>query len=225
MHKLLNPIYIYLIPLTLSAAVSLRSFRLTSLRPYRVVSLFLVVTLAVEALAIAWKWYLYKTDYWTCSRSNLFIYCGFLSVRLVFLLLIYYRALQSTAVKNSIKYAGLPVLLFFIINYFFIQMPDQVNTYSIIVLHLIAIILALAFFYQVLKDKNIIVLSSHPMIWISLGTFIYHAGTLPYFMFLNYLNKEYTALALTFLNINQGLNIIMYSLYLIAFLCTRHSQK
>jgi uncharacterized membrane protein len=115
------------------------------------------------------------------------------------------------------------VLCFFIINYFFIQKPNQVNTYSIIILHLVAIMLAFAFFYQVLKDKNILRLSSHPMIWISLGTFIYHAGTLPFFLFLNYLNKEYVALAYAFLDINQGLNIIMYSLYLIAFLCKTHS--
>ncbi|MDB5150463.1 MAG: hypothetical protein JWQ57_4483 [Mucilaginibacter sp.] len=222
MLKLLDHIYIYLIPLALSAAVSLRSFRLTALKSYRLISVFLIITLAVEIFAITWKLCLYKTSYWCFSQSNLFIYCAFLSVRLVFLLLIYYPVLQSPVVRQIIRYSSGPLLCFFVINYFFIQTPNQVNTYSIIILHLVAIMLALVFFYQVLKDKNIIRLSAHPMIWISLGTLIYHAGTLPFFLFLNYLNKEYVALAYAFLDINQGLNIIMYSLYLIAFLCKPH---
>lgn len=225
MHKLLNNIYIYLIPLMLSTIASLKSFRLATFRPYLLFSIFLLLTLAVEIFAILWKWQLYQTAYWNYSRSNLFIYCGFLTVRLIFTLLIYYQVLHSKRIKKIIKHLSIPLLCFFIINYFFIQMPDRVNTYSIVLLHLTSIILAFMFFNQILKDKKIVQLSVQPMIWISLGIFIYHAGTLPYFIFLNYLNKEYVTLALSLLNINQALNIIMYSFFLIAFLCIPHHQK
>jgi hypothetical protein len=115
-------------------------------------------------------------------------------------------------------------IIFGIFNYFFIQGPDKINTYTLILTHFTAIALALLYFNQVLHEPKIIMLSRTPMVWVSLGTLIYYAGTLPFFLFLDYLSSKLPALAVSFLYINHGLNIIMYSFYLIAFLCKPQSQ-
>src|SRR5258706_11384543 len=108
MHKLLSYSYIYLIPLLLSAIFSLKSFRLNWPKPYKLFSIFLCLTLIVELFAISWKWYLFKTDYWNYSKSNLWIYNAFLLISELFLLLFYYGVLISPTLKKMIRVSIIP---------------------------------------------------------------------------------------------------------------------
>jgi len=225
MHKLFRYDFIYLIPLLLSAIFSLRSFGLKWPKPYRIFSIYLILTLCTEIFAIAWKWYLYKTVYWNYSKSNLWIYNSFHLPRILLFILFYYKMIDSIIIKRNILITGAVLLLFGIIDYLFIQPLHSMNNYTLIFTNIFCVILALLFFRQVLQEKKIIKLSGHPMTWISLGTLLYYAGSLPHFIFFNYLFENYKELALSLLNIHQALNIIMYTSYLIAFLCKPPSAK
>jgi hypothetical protein len=225
MQRLLNYSFIYLVPLLLSAVFSLRSFRLKWPAPYKIFSVFLLFTLAAEVFAIAWKWELHKTIYWDYTQENLWVYNFFLIIRHVFLLVFFYYILDSALLKKLILWSLIPSVLIGIINYFFIETPHTVNNYAVVIANAITILLVLALFTQLLKDKKLIKLSADTKTWISLGLFIYHSGTLPFFIFFNYLLKEHLSMALSYLYINDALNIIMYTLYLIAYLCTPQSQK
>lgn len=223
MHRLLHYSYIYLIPLFFSALFSLRSFRLKWPKALKVFSCFLITTAVVEAFAIAWKWELYKTGHW--RLTNLWIYNAFLPVRHLFYLWFFYETITSAIVKKMTLLSALPVFIFGVINYFFIQGPHAVSTYTIIIENIITIVLVLVFFYQVLRNKNIIRLSASAEIWICLGTFIYYSGTLPFFMLFNYLLTRHLNIASSYLYINDALNVIMYLFFLIAFLCKPHPLK
>jgi hypothetical protein len=225
MVRLLSYDYIYLIPLTISSIFSLRSFSLRWERSFRILSLFLVATVTVEAFAILWKLELYKTEHWSYSFSNIWIYNAFITARHLVLLVFFYGILKSDRIRKAIRWSALPFLIFSVFNYGFMQTPHQVNTYTMVLANTITIVLVLAFFRQVLNDSVIIRLSSSTEIWISLGTFIYYSGTLPFFIFFNYLVKENSPLLLSFLYINDILNLIMYTFYLIAFLCKPQFQK
>jgi len=225
MQRLLNYNFIYLIPLLLSAVFSLKSFRLKWQTPYKIFSVFLLCTLAAETFAITWKWELHKTAYWNYTQENLWIYNLFLIIRHLFLLAFFYYILDSVLLKKLILWSLIPSAFIAIINYFFIETPHTVNNYAVVISNVIAILLALALFNQLLKDKKIIKLNTDTKTWISLGIFIYYSGTLPFFIFFNYLLKEHLSMALSYLYINDALNIIMYILYLIAYLCTPQSQK
>lgn len=224
MQKLLDYNYIYLVPLLLCAITSLKTFRLEWHKSYRTFAIFIWLILLIEVLAITWKWYLYRTAYWNFPRSNLWIYNFFLIVRLIFYLLFYYQHLSSYKTKNIIRYSIIPLIFFGLLDYFFIETPNQVNTYSIVLDHLIIMLLSLYYFSQVLNDKVVIKLSTHPMIWISLGTFIYFSGTLPFFISLSYISRNNASLAISMLYINTALNTLMYSFYLISFLCKPQIQ-
>ncbi len=204
---------------------SLRTFKLARLKPYRSFAALLISTFLVECFAIGWKWSFYKTAFWNCSRSNLWIYNGFLVIRLLLYLHLFYHSLVSKKLKRIILYATIPLLVFGILNYFFIQQPNEENSYSILADHLFIIALSLLFFNQVLKDSTIIKLNSNPMVWISLGTFIYFSGSLPFFIVLGLLNKSNVPLAYSLLYVNTALNTLMYTFYLISFLCRPHIQK
>ncbi|MFC0518952.1 hypothetical protein ACFFGT_32355 [Mucilaginibacter angelicae] len=219
MHKLLSYHYIYLIPLTLSSLVSLRAFRLEWLRPYRIFSLFLITSLMIEAFAISWKWGLHQTAFWNFPASNIWIYNIFMLVQLLFLAAGYNRLLGAGRPRKLIRAGWIPLILFGIADFFYFQGPGVLNNLTIILYYLIFVLLALAFFYQVLHAKELVSLVSHPGVWISLGIFIYYSVALPYCIFLPYLVRQNLSLAVVLFNINVALDTLMYSLYLISFLC------
>lgn len=225
MQRLISFTYVYMIPLFLSAIVSLRSFRLGWPKQLVVFAVFLLSTFVVEVFAISWKLGFCSTVYWNYSQSNLWIYNAFLTVRHMFILYFYYKVISFTKVRRVIIFSIMPFIGFALSDYIYFQTPHNVNNYTFVLANSFTIFLSLTFFYQVLRSDKFVKLSTCPEAWISLGLFIYHSGTIPLFILFNYLvNKEYTMLQ-SYLYINDGLNIIMYVLFIISFLCKPQYQK
>lgn len=225
MQKLLSYNYVYLIPLIFSAFFSLKAFRLNWPKQYKLLSLFLFSSLFIEVFAITWKWYIYKTEYWSYSKSNLWIYNGFLIIRHLYILSFFYYTFHSKALKKAILISVIPFTLFGFYNYFFLQSPHKVSTYTIILMNTTVVLLALSYFRQVIKSDTIVKVNADPGIWISLGLFIYYSGSLPLFIFLNYLIKEHPEIVVSYFYINHALSITMYLLFLISFICKPHPLK
>jgi hypothetical protein len=89
----------------------------------------------------------------------------------------------------------------------------------------IVLFLTISYFEQLRKEKEVIRLTKHPMAWLSLGAFIFHAATLPYIICLDYLIQHNVSLAIALYYIYLGLNCILYSLYSVAFLCQKPLLK
>lgn len=219
MLRLLKYEYWFLLPLLLSAVFSLRTFWQKWPKQYRLFAILLIVSILTEILAISWKWYLYNMFGWDYSKNNLWIYNIFITIRLGLLLAIYYHLLQAPWIKKAILYIAPILVLFGILNYAFIQGPFQYNTYSVLFAHLSIIALFLCYFIQSLNETRTIVLYKEPMAWMALGTFIYHAASLPFLVILNILDLQQTGLAMLALPINMTLNLLMCFFYLISFLC------
>ncbi|CAM1339208.1 conserved membrane hypothetical protein [Tenacibaculum aestuarii] len=222
---LVNYEYIYLVPVVLSAIVSVRSFIWNKEIYFRLFSILLLLTILVELFAISWKLELHQTKYWNYSRSNLWIYNAFLSFRHVFTLLFIYFIIETPQLKQMIKWSIIPFILFFTLNYVFVQTPFYVNSYTIILSSIILVVISVAYFKQILEETKIIKLSIKPEFWICLGGFIYYTGTLPFFILFNKLITTSSSYLNSFLFINDTLNIVMYSMYLIGFLCLHQNQK
>lgn len=225
MSRLLQFSYIYLIPMLLSAIFSLRSFRLKWPLAFRIFSISLLLTLLIECFAISWKWGFSQTKWWHYTRSNMWIYDAFVVIKYMFVVSFFYCILRSALVKKVITYSFCLFIPLASYNYFFFQGPFSVDTYTIIFTNSSTIFYCLLFFIQVLKDKNLIILTKDTSVWISLGLLLYNAGTLPFFVFFNYLINEQPSMATSYLYINDALNIIMYTLFLIAYICPPGSQK
>jgi hypothetical protein len=224
MQRLLGYNYIYLIPLLLCAILSLNYLRLKMVKSQRILSLFLLSTFIAEVFAIAWKWWLHETTFWKFNGSNLWIYNFFLVVRHLFILLFFYQIIGSSNLKKIILNSALPTIGFAVLNYFFIQTPHAANIYTIVLTNTITILLVFAYLYQLLHDHILTRLHRNSIFWICVGMLIYYSGTLPFFLFFNYLIKENLPLALSYLNINTALNTIMYSCFSISFLCNPHQK-
>lgn len=223
-RHLLSINYLYLIPLMAGTIISLVSFRQHWPKAFRILSVFILLTLIVEAFAILWKFELYKTAHWEYSRSNLWIYNAFTMIRHVFLMTFFYMIVRYPLVKKMMLWLTLVFILFSLVNYLLIQTPHAVNTYTIIPANVMIVGMVLVFFNQVLNDEKIVRLSASTEVWISLGVLIYYSGTLPFFIFFNYLITANTPLLLSSLYINDFLNVTMNTFYLIAFLCKPQFQ-
>ena len=212
----------YMIPMLLSAIFSLRSLGLRWPKPFKIISIFLLVTLIIEVFAIAWEWKLHK--YWHYNGYNLWIYNIAVPIRYTLLWLFFYQIMESDIIKSLIRWFIIFFIILAFIDYAFIQMPNNANTISLITANIITVLVSLSFFRQLLQSPRITRLTSNPLVWISLGVFIYHSGSLPFFISLNYIIVD-PVRRTSFLHINQALNIIMYSLFLIAFLCKPYPRK
>lgn len=211
--------YIYLIPIVASAILSLKAFRLGWPKPFRWLSFFLLLTVAVEVLAVLWKWYWHKTAHWTFSNSNLWIYNGFLPLRYLLLFGFFHGIIVSEKVKTIIRIGAPVFLLLCLYNYFFLQGPDRVDYYTIAICNITCTILSLCFFIQLWNAKDVFQPLWPSEMWVSVGVFIYHIGTLPLFMFFDYWILNHYSMLLSYLYVNDALNIFMYLFFLIAFLC------
>ncbi|QHS62387.1 hypothetical protein [Chitinophaga agri] len=225
MQRFLRYEYLYLYPLLLSAILSLKTFGPKWPKQYKLFGVLVMVSLLTEALANFWIIRLHNLFGWDYSKNNLWIYNLFITVRLVLLQAIYYLLLHNPRIKRMIAVSAPILILFGLINYFFIQGPFQSNTYTVITSHVTIITLCLYYFRQLLQDPYIIVLHKEPMIWMTLGTFLYQTASLPFLVMFGFLNMYHSPLALSFLFINDTFNFLMCICYLISFLCKpQHPQ-
>lgn len=215
--------FIYLIPLFLSAVFSLKSFRLKWPLPYRYFSIFLIITFLVEIFAICWKVFLFK--HISNDPSNIWIYNLYIVPEYLFYLFFYYLILEKHINKKSYLLICAFYCVLALTNIAFIQKIQTLNSYTIIVGNIILIALSLHYFISSLQVKEPILQTTLPVFWISVAVFIFSAGSLPYFIFLNYLIKENIAMAIALFNILLILNTLGYSLYLIAYLCNPPIQR
>jgi len=211
--------HIYILPLFASMLFSLKSFRLNWPTPYKTFSILLIYITTVEIISILWKYLLYNIFPTHFSNSNLWLYNCFLIPQYLLYMLVFYQIINSLVIKKIIIISAVVYTLFAILNNVFLQSIFMINSFTLILASIIVIFLTVSYFEELKNKKDIENLAAHPMTRISLGAFIFHCANLPYMISLDYLIHNNIPLAVALFYIYLGLNCIMYSLYLIAFLC------
>jgi hypothetical protein len=214
-----------MLPLFLSALFSIRSIRMKWPAPYITFSILLLSVFLVETMALLWKYYFFTIKGWPWSNSNLWLYNCFLLPQYLLYMAAYYQALQSAVVKRVIVVLAILFAVFAGFNMAFVQHIGSIDSYTLALADSIVIFLTIAWFEQLRTDHDIVELAEHPMSWISLGAFVYHAANLPYILILNYLIHKDVALAIALFYVYLVLNFGMYTLYTIAFLCKTPLKK
>lgn len=212
----LNHQYFFLVPLTLSAIFCLKSFRQKWPKPYRLYACLILLTLFTEFLAVAWGYKLHQV--FNASYNNFWIYNLFLIIRFGLLSAIFYKILTKPLIKKVIGIAAPIILLISILDYTVIHGPLQYNTYSMIITHVCIITLCLLYFRQLLQEPGIITIHKEPIAWMALSIFIYHAVSLPFLIMLGVFNMNNIHLTLLFFPINEILNFLLCTCYLISFI-------
>lgn len=217
---------IYLIPLLLGALASIRAFRMQWPRPYRWFSIFLFVSLIVELFAVFWNNWLYKQFPVTYSASNHWIYNLFIFPEYLFYIFFFQQTCGYKLFTRKRAFLFMAAYtLWGLANILYVNGLYRYSAQTMVVSGITMVVLTSGYFISLLRSNKLVKLYREPLVWISIGAFIYHLCCIPYFTFFNYLNKVNLPLSLSLYQILTVLCCFMYSSYTIAFLCRKNFQR
>lgn len=207
-------VYTYLAFVGIAFLSSLNAFRLDFPLHLKVFSILLGLDFLVEfsATVVVNLFHI---------RTNVPLYNCFMLVETMTYAWFFRAILTSRLLKGLIGGYLILFPIFWIIIVFFVFGISSWNSYVYIVESLFTVCLAAAFYYQLFTAPTLIRLTTSPEFWIATGLIIFYTCNLPYLGMLNFITKDYLSLAKSLLMLLQILNIIMYSLFTLAFLCTK----
>lgn len=207
-------VYTYLAFVGIAFLSSLNAFRLDFPLHLKVFSILLGLDFLVEfsATVVVNLFHI---------RTNVPLYNCFMLVETMTYAWFFRTILTSRLLKGLIDSYLILFPIFWIIIVFFVFGISSWNSYVYIVESLFTVCLAAAFYYQLFTAPTLIRLTTSPEFWIATGLIIFYTCNLPYLGMLNFITKDYLSLAKSLLMLLQILNIIMYSLFTLAFLCTK----
>ncbi len=216
--------HIYILPMIISAILSLKTFKQGWPLSYRIFSVYIFWCLLTEI--VAWSWVAYqKSAYPNKQPSNIWVFNTFIIPMYITLSATYYSIVKNRLYKKIILFCAAGFFLFAIINILWIQGISFVNSYSNLFADSIVLIYIFLYLEELRKEKEAQKVSAIPMVWIAAGNFIFHLLNLPFILFLNYLNNNYPGMALSFIYMYLSFIFINYVLFIKAFLCPTPQQK
>jgi hypothetical protein len=179
---------------------------------FRIFVPYLFLTLALET-AVAFNWM--GITKWSNELYNAFTVFEF-----CFYFYVFYRSFKEPALKKAVLIA-IPVFLIVAgVNIFFIEGTNRFHTISYRIATVAIAYFCYRYFKQLLEvDKEINIVRT-PMFWVSAALLFFYAGFFFYFTAFDYLAYTKSPLNLQLWRLlSRGLNIFLYSLFLIAIIC------
>lgn len=177
---------------------------------------FLLASLVVEAYAP----YLAFT-----GKPNIWIYNFFTVIEFSFYLWIINFFISNKRVRKGIKVSTIIYKIIAIINIIFVQKINSFHsvTYSLGCLLIVAA--CVYYFFELLKFPRSVKLTQIPSFWICSGLLFYYCCSFPLFGFANLIASISKLIVTNLHNIIIILNIFLYTLFTIAFLCRVKIRK
>lgn len=153
---------------------SLRAFRLDMPLIFKQFSYFLLFVFLGDSFATAWpKWVYQHTPF---IQSTHLFYNFFHLCMYSFYFYFFYRILQLPKLKRIVIGLCIVYLTFSLVN-FSINGIMVVNGYNTVLASFIMGFLSIAYYYQLLTAREIVVLKNDVAFWITTGLLIYHLGS------------------------------------------------
>lgn len=143
----------------------------------RLIWLFVIATFVNDSLALLLK---------VLHRTNLWVYHFFVPVSFIIILGVYaYHLSETQFMKRVFRWVIIIFVLLAVFNTIWLQGLYSFNSNMISLSSLIYMILAIAYFYQLIKTREQERLDKVPMVWFNTGILLYHSGSLILFLFVN----------------------------------------
>lgn len=200
--------------LSLFASLTLY-FQREAPRYLKLFPIFLLLTLLVELTGFLLT--RYKID-------NVFLYKIFIAIEFEFYLYTLYGIIRSKKFKKVILYALCTYPLITFINTWLVDL-NAFNSVSYSVGCLLVVLSCIYYFFELFRLPKAVNLSREPAFWICTGLLFYYSCSFPLYGLYNFL---FTASGIILRNLGfilTLLNVILYSLFTIAFLCRINFRK
>jgi hypothetical protein len=207
----------YLITCFFSLAAAVLTYKRTQPFYMKIFLLFLAVTFAIESTMWVIAVYLHNRTTWLANIG--------LIIEFSFYGLFFYQVLRGVFIKNLIRVFLVTFPLFSIYNITLGQGLHVFNHHTFIFGGVMVVMLCVMYFYELMRSPSYVDIIREPVFWIATGVIFFYIGTLPYFGLINYLFKHFPEIAKSYFVIVKVLNILLYILFTIAYLCRRGRQR
>jgi len=176
---------------------------------------FLLSTLVVELLGS----YLGHVE-----KNNVILYNFFSVFEFAFYLFIISLAISNPVMKRIIRISAVLYIIVAVINILFIQKMKTFHTITYSLGCLLIVISCIYYFLELFRIPQSIKLKNNPAFWICSGLLFFYCCGFPLYGLINFWSDISKLVVRNFGEIVTILNIFLYSLFTIAFLCIK-TQK
>ncbi|WP_167856336.1 hypothetical protein [Hymenobacter metallicola] len=150
----------------------------------------------------------------------------FTLVQTLFFFRIYYLTLSARTVRRLIKFMAGGFTVFALLDTFYLEGLQQVNSYTHVAQSALLIGLALLYFEQLLNELHITRLEQDPLFLVSSAVVLYFSGTVLLYVFVNKLSApaDYASHQVIY-TLNAMVNLVQYLLFALAFWYAGRAQS
>ena len=196
------------------------SFRLHLPFQLKFFAFLLTLTFVVELLA-------YFSSYFphTFSKNNFWVYNYFTLIEYPAYAYFFKQLISSKKIK---KFLSAYIILFPLLgaySLFYIFGISNWNSYVIIAGDLFTVIFSIVYLFQLTEIDEPLEIRYRSEAWIAIGMILFYSFQIPFLGTFNYLIKNYMDLALHIYPFVQFILILMYCLFIYAYLCRINIKK
>ena len=206
------PLYIYVIALCFLVSLTVFSKSHKGGLYLKLFPPFLFIALVVETLAsyMASK-----------GENNAVLYNFYTGFEFCFYLLLLSLIITANRVKKIVRITILLYAVAFVINILFVQKITTIQTITYSLGCLLVVSFCIYYFLSLFKLPKAIRLWNNPAFWICFGLLFFYCCSFPLIGLIHYWMHISKFLIRNFAQIVNILHIILYTLFMIAFLCIR----
>lgn len=173
---------------------------------------FLLLTIGIEY----WGHYLSVR-----GINNMMLYNFFTLFEFLYYLIIISLIVQSARIRKAIMITMVTYSLVAVVNILFIQDKRMFHSMGYSLGCLIIVIFCVSFFLELFRSPKSIKLTNNPAFWICSGLLFFYCCGFPLWALSNYWQDISSLVLSNFVQIVMILNVFLYSIFTIAFICTR----
>jgi len=209
------PSYIYVIAISFLVSLTL-FFKLKPADRYlRLFPPFLLATLSAELLGM------YLTF---LKKPNILLYNFFTTVEFCFYLWILGLVISNPRMKRVIRITNLLYAFVVVINVLFVQGTHTFHTITYSIGCLVIVVFCIYYFLELFRLPKSVQLKNNPAFWICSGLLFFYCCSFPLYALVNLWSGISKLVLKNFSQIVTILNVFLYSLFTIAFLCIRNRK-
>ncbi|MGZ8517916.1 MAG: hypothetical protein ACXWWD_11225 [Chitinophagaceae bacterium] len=212
----LPPLYVYFIVISFMVSLSVYFFPKNVPSYLKLFPPFLLATALVEILA---------TYMASIGKSNLWLYNFFTVIEFCFYLWIVSLIISNIRMKKIIRITLVLYALASTVNIIFIQEMKAFHTGSYAIGCLLIVAVCAYYFFELFKLPKSVKLKNNPAFWICSGLLFFYCCGFPLYGLTNFISGISKLIISNFFAIIIILNIFLYSLFTIAFLCRLKTRK